>query len=109
MRVKEEEDAVGALGEPFDNVGEVVGAADSLLLPGEHAGGVDEEELLEDGARAEGDLELWKGTEREGTEREGTEREGPEREGTERKGTERQESRAAGIERGRNREGSSGT
>ena len=88
MRVEEEEDAVGALGEPFDDVGEVVGTADSLLLPGEHTGGVDEEELLEDRAWAEGDLELWKGTEREGTEREGTEREGTEREGIEKEAVE---------------------
>ena len=99
MRVEEEEDAVGALGEPFDDVGEVVGAADSLLLPGKHTGGVDEEELLEDRAWAEGDLELWKGTEREGTEREGTERKGTEREGTEREGTEREGIEREGTER----------
>jgi hypothetical protein len=58
VRVEEEEDEVCALREPLGHLDEVVGAPELLLLAGEDAGRVHEVDLVEDGGRAHGGLEL---------------------------------------------------
>ena len=58
MRIKQQQNHVGSFGEPFDDGSEVVASLEALFFAREDAGGVDYDDVFEDGGGEGGDLEF---------------------------------------------------